>query len=219
MKRTASGALGSESNKLQGYLRPSVLLFLKAPRRGLVKTRLAAAVGEEHAVIIYRELVESQIGRIPSDWHLEIHFAPANARKEMEEWLGRDRCYQPQAEGDLGDRLSAAVRTIRGGPLFCIGADCPGLDVMLLERAAEVLATGAAQVVFGPAEDGGYYLVGMDQARPEIFRDIPWSGKETLQVSLRRAREAGIQTSLLETRYDVDTIQDWERARRDRLLG
>lgn len=194
---------------------PTVLLFLKAPRLGEVKTRLAAAIGPETALRIYRSLADAQVERLPCDWPLEIHFTPADALPEMKQWLGESYTYRPQVSGGLGERLSAAVeQAFAAGSkqVVCIGADCPALDAACLHRAAQAL-TDESDIVFGPASDGGYYLIGMKRAEIAVFQDIPWSTENTLAASLKKADQLGLQAKLLDPLHDLDTVDDLQRAR------
>ncbi|MGH7959477.1 MAG: TIGR04282 family arsenosugar biosynthesis glycosyltransferase [Opitutaceae bacterium] len=84
---------------------PVILAMLKAPRVGFVKTRLALEIGAEPAAAIYRRLVEHQMSAIPRDWPVEVHFSPAEAAAEMQQWLGARHAYYPQSGDDLGERL------------------------------------------------------------------------------------------------------------------
>lgn len=196
-----------------------VQLYLKAPRPGTVKTRLASTIGESRAAAVYRQLVERQLYALPRGWSLEVHFAPADAEEELREWLGNLE-FVPQADGDLGERLSRGVAEAfqRGVELvFCIGADCPGLKAVHFQQAREFLETGA-DAVFGPAEDGGYYLLGQKRHHPCLFTDIPWSTDQTLRASLGNAKENGLRTARLPKLYDVDGEADWRRAVEEGLM-
>lgn len=193
---------------------PTVLLFLKAPVPGQVKTRLGHHVGQEAATEIYRSLAESQIRRIPDGWSLEIHFSPEGSRRKMEAWLGDTAILHPQVEGDLGARLEAATRSAfqrSAGTVFCIGADCPFLDPPIFRKGLEILED-SHDLVFGPAEDGGYYLLGLKHPAPFLFSDIRWSSPETLEASLAAARKAGLRPGRLPEYFDIDTREDLERA-------
>jgi rSAM/selenodomain-associated transferase 1 len=191
-----------------------VQLFLKAPRPGTVKTRLAASVGEAEAVRIYRGLAERQLNALERkpDRRIEIHYAPEGAESEMRAWLGEDLDCLPQCEGDLGDRLAYAVeRAFQSGAkhVFCLGADCPALEESHIQQAGKALRD--VDVVFGPATDGGYYLLALKACHPCLFRDIPWSTSNTLEVSRLRASAAGLSVALLKQESDVDTLEDWQR--------
>ncbi|MFT4902178.1 MAG: rSAM/selenodomain-associated transferase 1 [Lentimonas sp.] len=203
-------------------LGPAVLqIFLKAPRRGTVKTRLAKEAGVNVATAIYTELVASQLSRLPQALQTEVHFHPVGAAAEMQQWLGSKYSFHPQVAGDLGLKLEYAVQsafTARAATsVICIGGDCPGLDNTHIEATLNALATGH-DVVFGPTEDGGYYLIGLKQAQPELFREIPWSDVNTLKASLSKATKMGLNVQLLETLYDIDELKDLQRARDEGLL-
>ncbi len=194
-----------------------ILLFLKAPRPGEVKTRLARDLGPERAAAVYRSLAEAQLRRLPKDAEVVVAFAPADAESEMRAWLGHGYRFRAQCEGDLGERLAEAVAdafAAGAGGVTCIGGDCPALDARHLRQANEKLANGA-DVVFGPSEDGGYTLIALAGPHTGLFEDIPWSSPETLRTSLARAKQLGLRAELLETLYDIDTAKDLERAARD----
>ncbi|MBC8011409.1 MAG: TIGR04282 family arsenosugar biosynthesis glycosyltransferase [Burkholderiales bacterium] len=192
---------------------PLVLVFLKAPREGWVKTRLAADIGAESATRVYRLLAERQLAAVPAGWPVEVWFAPADARDEMRAWLGPRPVLQPQPEGDLGQRLSRAVDVAFAGgapAVLVIGGDCPELDEATLREAAAALADGR-ELVLGPATDGGYYLIGLTRTMPRLFAGIPWSTADVLAATLRRASEYGVVTALLSAKDDVDTVDDLGR--------
>ncbi|MEO6568661.1 MAG: DUF2064 domain-containing protein, partial [Opitutaceae bacterium] len=104
----------------------TALVFLKAPRPGLVKTRLAREVGEQAATEIYRTLAGEQWRRIPGNWRAEVHFTPHDAETEMRAWLGERGIFRPQGEGDLGARLAtgfAAAFRAGASPVIALGGD------------------------------------------------------------------------------------------------
>ena len=127
---------------------------------------------------------------------------------EMREWLG-PLDFLPQGEGDLSEKLKRCVAAefTRGArEVIVIGADCPRLDHAILESAASALKH--CEIAFGPAGDGGYYLVGLRKPTPELFSDIPWGTGEVLAVSLQRARQWGCEPALLARLHDVDEPPD-----------
>lgn len=191
---------------------PLVITFLKAPRPGLVKTRLGRDIGFDQALRVYRALAESQIRRLPPAVGVQISYAPRGAAAEMKSWLGRRLLYRAQVGGGLGERLQHAFATAfrRGfGPVLAIGADCPALDCDTIERAIGLL--GRNDVVLGPASDGGYYLVGLRWPTTGIFRDVPWSTDQVLETTLARIAEAGLTGVQLEVKDDLDTLSDLRR--------
>ena len=201
----------------------TILPFLKAPRPATVKTRLAQSVGVDRATTAYRRLVERQLRALSSlgrEFALEVHYAPANAETEMAEWLGSEVALLPQFEGDLGERLEHAVASAfqRGAAhVVCIGGDCPELDSTHCEKAARLLRSDV-DVVIGPSEDGGYYLIATARFIPELFREIPWSASNTCQVTFEKATSLGLEVEFMETLYDVDTEAELHRAFESGLL-
>lgn len=191
---------------------PVVVVMLKAPRVGAVKTRLGAQTGLASATAIYRVLVEHLLSAVPRDWRTEIHFSPADAGAEMQTWLGAKPAYFPQREGDLGCRLAGAVAGAfeRGArSVIVVGGDCPALDEACLRQAGMKLQ--AVDAVIGPAADGGYYLIALRRTAPRLFAEIPWSTENVLATTLARIEEAGLQHSLLETKEDVDDLASLRR--------
>ena len=207
--------------KLSEYSSPAILSWLKAPRAGEVKTRLAQSIGPEAALKVYRSLVERQLGELPSGYPLEIHYTPSDALDEMRDWLGDEYVFHAQCEGELGIRLERAVAdTFKRGAksVICIGGDCPELNRVHLEQAAAVLQSDY-DVVFGPSEDGGYYLIGLNSPYPEVFQDIPWSTQATLEASLKKSSALNLRVKLLETLYDIDEIATLNKAINQGLLS
>lgn len=205
-----------------------VAVFLKLPQPGRVKTRLAAELGAEEAAEIYRHLAEETLRHVP--WALLevwICFDPAEKRAEIEEWitplLPAEACVRfiAQVEGDLGARMHAVMETAFAEPdtatLTFLGTDCPDVrwPVFVITQRMEREAMDA---VFGPALDGGYYLLALRRSCPELFAGIPWSTSETLAASLEAAARAGRRVHVLERRLrDIDTAEDyraWQRCLR-----
>lgn len=189
---------------------PLVLVFAKAPRPGQVKTRLAADLGDEAAVRIYRTMGRRVVdGLRGGPFRIRVCFAPADARAEMADWLGHtDVDFHPQSDGDLGQRMeAAAAEAFRFGSRVClVGTDTPDLDHRVVEEALKGL--DEADAVVGPARDGGYYLLALNRLEPSLFRDVPWSTSKVLETTLARAREAGLDVRTLRMRVDVDRITD-----------
>ncbi len=189
-----------------------VIVFAKAPRPGLVKTRLAADVGAEEAVRLYRALGRATVDALRGGAHaLRCYHHPADpaATAEVRSWLGPGGVdFAAQRGADLGERMAHALdECLDEAEEVCIvGTDIPGLGAEAVADAFRLLATH--DVVIGPATDGGYYLLALREPRPELFADVPWSTGDVLDVTLRRAAEAGLTVGLLAPKSDVDTYAD-----------
>jgi uncharacterized protein len=187
----------------------TVCLFLKAPRLGEVKSRLARGIGAVCAAAVYRALVEHQAAEIPVDWRVTVYFAPSNAGEEMKVWLapqlrGGTR-FVPQCEGDLGQRLLAAVRGEfdRGSErVYLIGGDCPGLSRDYFYESDRALSEN--DIVLGPAIDGGYVLLGIKGPHEALFKGIAWSTPAVLDQTLAAARGQTLSVGLLRPLVDID---------------
>jgi rSAM/selenodomain-associated transferase 1 len=189
----------------------SVIVMARAPRLGTVKTRLAVELGEERALAIHRAMTERAIGAATGlSCAVTVAYTPADAGEEMRSWLGDRFDFAPQQGSELGARMTAAIeaRLLAGARrVVVIGTDCPTLDAGTLQEALAALETH--DVVFGPAADGGYYLVGVRAPQRTIFDRVPWSSEQTLAISLARAADAGLSVALLDEMRDVDTAADW----------
>lgn len=182
---------------------PILILFAKFPLPGLAKTRLIPALGERGAAAVHRRLAERTVATLSrSALPVEIRYTGAT-EAEFRKWLGADVALAPQAEGDLSDRLIDAARDT---PHIFFGADTPDLEPRHIFAAAKALDDH--DIVIGPAEDGGYYLIGMRQARPELLTDMPWSTEQVCPETLRRAEALGLSVALIETLSDCDRPED-----------
>ena len=196
-------------------MRMTVCLMLKAPKPGTVKTRLGKEIGMDEACLIYQKLAEHQINQIPIWCHLEIQYSPADALNPMKAWLGDGPSYVAQSEGSLGDRLRlAAEGAFQKGAraVLFLGGDCPDVTAELIEESAAQL--DHCDVVVGPAEDGGYYLIAMKKFQPRLFDKIDWSTDQVLAQTQARIRELGLAYSLLPPHADVDDLASLQRARK-----
>lgn len=190
----------------------TLCLILKAPRPGAVKTRLARDIGEHKAAAIYRAMVEGQAKSIPGDWDVAVHYSPRDAATEMEEWLKpllplRSR-FVPQCDSDLGGRLAAVVRAefLAGADrLFLIGGDCPAVSRCYLNEAAQLL--NGADVVIGPAADGGYVLLGLKAPHYRLFENITWSTSKVLNQTVAMAHALSLTLRLLAVVEDIDDVE------------
>jgi uncharacterized protein len=174
--------------------RVPVCIFAKPPRPGAVKTRLAAQVGARRAADLARAfLADTRAGLEAIEW---VQPVVASTEPVPPEW--------GQGDGDLGARIDRVLaRGIAGaGVAIAIGADSPGLPRRLLEAARRSL--DGADVVLGPADDGGFYLIGARRPLAGALAEVPWSTPETLAVAEARLRAAGLRVARIAPWFDVD---------------
>lgn len=191
-----------------------IIIFTRFPEPGVTKTRLISALGAEGACRLHRALTEKIIARVQRvrksfPLLVEIHFS-GGSREQMAGWLGRDWEYVLQSESDLGARMEQAFRrAFRQGwkLVVLIGSDLPDLTTSLIREAFGQLENH--DLVLGPARDGGYYLIGLKENRPELFHDhIPWGTEEVLKKTRTTAERLGLNTAFLAMLRDVDRPED-----------
>jgi glycosyltransferase A (GT-A) superfamily protein (DUF2064 family) len=143
-----------------------------------------------------------------------VWYTPGDAGPEMRFWLGDDCAFRPQASGNLGVRLAAAARTAdTGRPWLALLGECPGIDAALLREAAVLAERG--DVVIGPTDDGGYYLIGGMPPLPDLFTAMPWGDDRLLAETRTRLANGGVAWRELRPLTIVETV---EHARAERLL-
>jgi uncharacterized protein len=197
--------------------REQLIIFLKAPRVGTVKTRLDATLGAQAACLAYQILVDTLLGNLSALKNVELRHAPDEASREMEPWLRQGWTAQGQGEGDLGERLGAAFDAAWMSGcrrVVIIGSDCPEVTARDVRSAWRELRTH--DLILGPANDGGYWLIGLSQPRPALFEGIAWSSDTVFRETLERARRWALKVHLLRTLTDVDTEADWNAFLRKR---
>jgi rSAM/selenodomain-associated transferase 1 len=193
-----------------------LIVFVKAPRVGTVKTRLAQQIGAEDACDAYQQLVRAVLNRIDLLHHVQLRYSPDDAASEISQWCKPPWTVSPQGAGDLGERLTRTfAESFAAGAsrVIIIGSDCPWLSAADIEEAWNDLETH--DLVLGPARDGGYWLVGLRGPSPELFSDISWSTETVLEQTVERARVRGLRFRLLRELRDVDTLEDWQAFSRD----
>lgn len=190
-----------------------LILFTRYPEPGRTKTRLIPALGARGAAALQRQLTEHtlrQVRGLQQRRSLQVTccFAGGDVAA-MQGWLGSGWDYQPQAEGDLGDRLIAAMRhafATGATTVAFIGIDCPAIDAPLLDEAFHTL--GTTEMVLGPADDGGYYLIGLRRPIPELFQGIDWGTEVVRQQTEAIAQSLQLSYLLLQPLNDIDRPED-----------
>ena len=203
-----------------------VAVMVRFPVPGRAKTRLVPALGEEGAARLHHDLAAHCVSRlrplmVAGEWTVEVDLDSGSIR-DARRWLGTWPRYAMQPDGDLGVRLGAALnRALRKGAgcAFVVGSDCPDARPIHVRRALALL--NESDVVIGPAEDGGYWLLGVrasaaERALPALFERIGWGGEHVLERTLECARAAGVTVALADTLADIDRPEDlprWHAAR------
>lgn len=190
-----------------------LIIFTRYPEPGKTKTRLIPALGEEGAANLQRQMTEQTIAKVKQlinfvSLSFEIRFAGGNIQL-MQNWLGSDLKHQQQGEGNLGDRMTIAFQSAfnKGNKyVVIIGIDCPKLTVDIIIQAFEKLIQ--KDLVIGPAIDGGYYLIGISQFIPELFREINWGSAQVLEKTLKIAQSLNLVVGYLPILSDIDRPED-----------
>lgn len=202
-----------------------ILVFAKAPVAGAVKTRLAPALGPEGAARLQARLVRRTVARVSACGlaPFELHVAPDGRHPLFRSLAGTGVTLVAQQGRDLGGRMHAALAAALGSAEFAIliGTDCPALDRAYLALACDALAQGHPAVL-GPAEDGGYVLIGLRRPAPTLFAGIDWGGPQVLAQTRRRLADLGWAAVELPTLWDLDRPADLQRlgaAERAELCG
>ena len=193
----------------------AVAIMAKAPWPGTVKTRLSPPLLATEAAALYRcflldkiRAVEALTGAQPV-----IAYTPDDARTEFDV-LAPSFTLVPQRGPDLGARLHGILTHLLAAGhagAMAVDSDTPTLPARFLQQAVDCLTRPGPDVVLGPTEDGGYYLIGIRRPHRELFDAMPWSTPEVLEVTLRRAAAAGLRAACLPSWFDVDTPDDLER--------
>jgi uncharacterized protein len=181
-----------------------LVVFLREPIPGRVKTRLAASVGADVACDVYRALASHVVDAVRTGpWHTQFWVDVADGVEHVRQWLGTEPLVQ-QGD-DLGARMRHAV-AMASGPCVVIGTDAPDVDASVIADA--FVALEHADVVVGPAYDGGYYLIGLRRPLPALFTDVAWGTERVLQQTLERAVIADVSVHVLSPLRDIDTFDD-----------
>ena len=182
---------------------PRLVLFTRYPEPGRAKTRLIPALGPDGAARVHRRLTERSVAAMRASG-LPIELRVTGAEPDaFAAWLGDDLVFILQGDGDLGERLT---RASADAPVILLGADTPALSANHLTDAAAALERSDAAI--GPAEDGGYWLVGLARPMPLLFVDMPWSTDAVFALTRARLVDAGVEPVLLATLADCDRPED-----------
>lgn len=185
-----------------------IIVFLRAPELGKVKTRLAATIGDARALMIYDRLLEHTL-RVVVDCATDKQAWYADAVPTQDRCAALGFEVDIQRGDDLGERMQHAFENAFGagfGKVVIIGTDLPGISTSLLADAFVELDMHDA--VLGPARDGGYYLLGLRSMEASLFRNKSWSSSSVAEETLADLHRAGKNVALLPKMIDVDTEAD-----------
>lgn len=197
-----------------------IIIFTRYPEPGKAKTRLIPELGAEGAAMLQRKMTEQVVRAAEqlendNETNISVYFT-GGTHQQMEHWLGSHlSCYQ-QVGVDLGQRMLHAFQDAwkRGARrAVLVGSDCPSIDSRLITEALEALRN--KQLVLGPTEDGGYYLIGSTNSLASetlslLLTDIAWGTSSVLKTTIDRGSYAGVTMSTLKKLYDIDLPQDLE---------
>jgi uncharacterized protein len=187
-----------------------LIIFIKNPRLGKVKTRIAVDVGDQKALEIYQELQEITLSNTVNV-NAQCHLFYSDFIDQEDAWGSIDFTKHLQAGNDLGSRMANAFAVIfesdTEANAVIIGSDCPLCDGTLIDEAFESLKM--FDVILGPSIDGGYYLLGMRQNTPSLFDNVAWSTDIVLDQTIEIIESLALECALLPILFDIDTIDDW----------
>ena len=190
-----------------------LIVFVKYPQPGQVKSRLAKDFDSDFAANLYRAFVLDILEcAMKGNWQLRIFFYPPEKETEIKETFGNGHEYRPQRGADLGTRMkSAFIDCFSEGfkSLVLIGSDFPDLPLKIIEDSFAILDS-PSNAVIGPAADGGYYLIGFryDNFLPAIFEGLTWSTASVFLETLKILHAYSRQTEIIQEWRDVDTRDD-----------
>ena len=196
----------------------ALAVFCKTPELGLVKTRLAASVGNQKALEIYLDLLKITDGEtkpFSSSRYVFLTSALEDSLEKMRSTLQQqdlftdpETSFIAQQGEDLGERMNLAFRNLfqNHESAVLIGCDLPELTSTLITQAFQALQNN--DLVLGPSNDGGYYLIGLKKEAPDLFKEISWSTEKVLKHTLERAERLSLKVQLLDRLRDIDTLED-----------
>jgi rSAM/selenodomain-associated transferase 1 len=196
----------------------AIAVMAKQPEPGKVKTRLCPPLTPEQAADLYEAFFLDTVSLISGIQHTEVFVAydPDTALNFFSRTMSATVKCIPQGPGDLGNRLSGISTIVFSQgytKVIMLASDAPHLPQECIQLAFTRLDD--TDVILGPCDDGGYYLIGLRFPAPEVFEGIPWSTSRVLDLTIGRAREAGMTCELLPPCYDIDTWEDVERLTKD----
>ncbi|MBI1228069.1 MAG: DUF2064 domain-containing protein [Bacteroidetes bacterium] len=189
-------------------MRDALIIFIKNPIPGKVKTRLAATLGDEMALQVYRALLE-RIRQVTEPLPVAKYLFYSDFIEENDEWLPTHFTKKLQYSGDLGERMGDAFEQVlrQHQQAVIMGSDVPGITPAIIMEAFENLADH--DFTIGGTDDGGYYLLGMNAFEPAVFRGIEWSTTAVFSQTMEAIGRLGMTCHQLPVLSDIDYAEDW----------
>jgi len=185
-----------------------LIIFVKNPIEGEVKTRLASSVGEKKALVVYQQLLKITAKAV-ENVNAEKLVSYSGYIEESDDFDEQRFEKTIQKEGDLGEKMKYAFKSSFDNGFnrtVLIGSDCPEISKSLIDEAFKELAE--ADSVIGPSEDGGYYLIGLSRFMPEIFDNVEWSTSSVFLSTIKTLDDLGATYRVLKKLNDIDTESD-----------
>jgi hypothetical protein len=194
-------------------VREGLIVFTRYPEPGKTKTRMIPVLGASGAARLHRQMTEDTLIQVKElqvfrPISVEVYFA-GGSQQLMQEWLGSDVVYRQQSEGDLGRRMASAFQAsfaVGMQRVVIIGTDCPDLKSQVISEAFRALEE--YDLVLGPAEDGGYYLIGLVRLIPELFVGVSWGTSQVRQQTVEIAERFDLAIAYLPILKDIDRPED-----------
>jgi uncharacterized protein len=202
----------------------ALIIFLKEPKFGWVKTRLQPEFSPAESLVFYKAMVEDLIDQFNDVkfCDLKLYFWPQTSKSIFEKWLGKDFDLSPQKGDNIGDKMhNAFVENFKKKykKVVLIGSDIPTLDMTTIIRAFTNLDN--YDVTLGPCVDGGYYLIGLNKPDSALFQNIDWSTNNVLNQTINNVKQRNLDLYQLEVKYDIDRYSDikvlWEHLKKRNL--
>jgi uncharacterized protein len=203
-------------DKTADEVRSAVAIMAKAPEPGQVKTRLCPPLSHREAAQLYQCFLVDKIAQVNGLQEAApvVSYTPYESKPVFKDLTPPHFALIPQRGDDLGARLLFTFdQLFRQGytQVIVIDSDTPTLPTAYLEEALKLIAAHENDVVLGPTEDGGYYLIGLRQSHRELFERMPWSTSQVFPETRRRCQQSGLTVTCTESWYDVDTAEDLTR--------
>ena len=197
-------------------VRSAVAIMAKAPQPGQVKTRLCPPLSHREAAQLYHCFLRDKIAQVNALPRVApvVSYSPDESKSAFQHLTPRRFLLIPQRGDDLGARLVFTFdQLFRQGytQVIVVDSDTPTLPTAYLEQGLRLIAARQNDVVLGPTEDGGYYLVGLRRSHPKLFERMPWSTSRVLPETRRRSEQSGLTVAYTDSWYDVDTPADLTR--------